>query len=501
MLIRIDRGSEVPVYRQIIQSVRSQILQGILPVGFRLPTERALARTLGVNRTTIMSAYAELKSEGLIRARVGDGTRVAAGGNAPEPPRAVLPLRWSDFTRLSFRPTDDEIKRLLALSEAQGVVVLSVGFPALDLIPLKLLKTATDAVMTKRGASAFFYGPAEGVSTFRESLAELMNVRGAPIAPDQILVTSGAQQALDLVARMLVDPGDTVVIEEPTYLGALQVLRAARARIVSVPVDSEGMRTDLLENILERSSPKLIYTLPTFQNPSGAVMSNERRMKLLDLAYRFRVPILEDDTYGDLWFDEPPPQPLRALDRHEYVLYASSFSKTLSPGLRVGWIAGPRPLIRRLVQVKQTVDLQAPTLSQMIVDEIVRSGKYAKHVADGRVAYAERGRAMGESLKKRARGWAEWIPPRGGFYYWCRIKTPVPVSALAAEAAAMRVSILPGAACMADEPTESYVRLSFSYPKPEEIDEGIARLARVVRRVAAQQEQVGLAVEATRPAV
>jgi DNA-binding transcriptional MocR family regulator len=358
-----------------------------------------------------------------------------------------------------------------------------------------------EKVFSERGAAAFFYGPAEGVSSFRGSLAELMRGRGASVSTEEILVTSGSQQALDLLARTFLDPGDTVVVEEPSYLGALQVFRATRARIVSVPVDENGMRVDRLETLLARVSPKLIYTLPTFQNPSGTVMSLERRMKLLDLAYRFRVPIVEDDVYCDLWYDEPPPPPLRALDRHGYVIYASSFSKVLSPGLRVGWIAGPRPLMRRLVQAKQAMDLQAPTVSQMVIERLLSSGGYAEHIQSLREAYARRRDAMEEGLRRHARGWGEWRRPRGGFFHWCRILPPVSIEGLVAGAAEKRVSILPGSACLAEETIEGHLRLSFSFAPPEEIETGIARLARVVRRAAAQVREPQEAVGATRPVV
>jgi DNA-binding transcriptional MocR family regulator len=502
MHVKIDRGSSVPIYRQISQFLRTQILQGGLPEGYRLPPERALAKTLGVNRTTVMNAYAELKADGLVHGRVGDGTRVAAvARETPARQRDVQAIRWSDFARLSIRPSDDEVRKLLALSEEQGVIVLSVGFPALEAIPLRLLQHAAGEVFEQRGASALFYAPAEGVSSFREALAGLMANRGASLGPEEIVVTSGSQQALDIVARTLIEPGDTVVVEEPTYMGALQCFRAAGARLMSVPVDGEGMRTDLLASLLGRCSPKFIYTLPTFQNPSGSVMSLERRMRLLDLAYRFRVPIVEDDVYGELWYDEAPPPPLRALDRHGYVLYAGSFSKALCPGLRVGWIAGPRSLTRRLVQVKQLMDLQAPTLSQMIIERLLVSGEYARHVETARKRYAPRRDAMEKALKRHARGWAEWSRPGGGFYYWCRVETSLPIAALAAEAAEKKVSILPGSTCTAVEAAENRIRLSFSCAKPEEIEEGITRLARVVRRASARAHAVSPPVDATRPMI
>jgi DNA-binding transcriptional MocR family regulator len=498
----IDRQSRVPVFRQISQFFSGQILQGALPEGFRLPPERSLARTLGVNRTTVMNAYAELKAERLVHGRVGDGTRVVAvGRETPARPTEVQPLRWSDFSRLSFRPTDEEIKNLLALSEHKDVILLSLGFPALEAVPLRMLREAAEDVLRRRGAAALFYAPAEGVSSFRASLATLMGERGAPMSSDEIVVTSGSQQALDVIVRTLVEAGDTVVVEEPTYLGALQIFRAAGVRLVSVPVDRDGMRVDLLEHLLERYNPKLIYTLPTYQNPSGSVLSQERRVKLLDLAYRFRIPIVEDDVYGDLWYDAPPPPALYALDRHGFVLYAGSFSKALCPGLRVGWIAGPRLLVRRLVQVKQLVDLQAPTLSQMMIERVLESGNYARHVQQARKRYATHRAAMEDALRRHARGWAEWTRPAGGFYYWCRLASPLSAASLAVAAAEKSVSILPGAACIAGESPEDHIRLSFSCATPKEIETGIARLSRVARRLGSQSREAEHSVDATRPVI
>jgi GntR family transcriptional regulator of abcA and norABC len=231
------------------------------------------------------------------------------------------------------------------------------------------------------------------------------------------------------------------------------------------------------------------------------VQSHARRLRLLDLAYRFRIPILEDDVYGDLWYDTPPPPPLRSLDRHGFVLYAGSFSKMLCPGLRVGWIAAPRLIVRRLAQAKQLMDLQAPTLSQMIVERVLDSGQYAEHAEQARRLYALRRTAMDEALRSHGHGWAEWQVPAGGFYYWCRLAPPLGAAALAVGAAEKDVSILPGAACIAGESTANFVRLSFSCVTPAQIELGIARLGRVARRLESHTREADGVVNATRPVI
>lgn len=501
MEIRIDRESATPVYRQISQFISQMILHGDLPEGYRLPPERLLARSLGVNRTTVMNAYAELKADGLIDGRVGDGTRVAAAGKTAIMGSGAHPLRWSDLMRPSTRAGDQNLRDLLALSENRDSILLSLGFPAPELLPAALLRRGLDEILTEQGAGPYAYGPAEGMSTFREALSGLMGARGSNVSAGEILVTSGAQQAIDLVTRALVEPGDAVIVEEPTYIGALQVFRGAQARVISVPLDREGMRLDALETILTRFQPKLIYTLPTFQNPSGRLMGTGRRSRLLELAYRYRVPILEDDVYSDIWFDSPPPPSLHAIDPLGHVVYASSFSKALCPGLRVGWLVAPRPIFDRLVQIKQAADLQTPTLSQLLVERLLRAGLYTKHVDGIRRKYRDRRDAMEEALRKYGSDWAEWSPPRGGFYIWCRIKSVVPVRAVASAAADGGVSILPGDACVAGDGAADFARLSYSYADPARIGEGIARLAETVRKLRTRGPAPRAGITTTRPVV
>lgn len=500
MEIRIDRGGEVPIYRQISQALRERILRGHLPPGFRLPPERALALQLGVNRATVLSAYRELKGEGLVGGRVGHGTTVL-GRLAQATADGVAPLRWSDFVRPgAAQPLDQGLREFLALSESSGVIVLSSGFPALELTPAEELRATLEAVIAERGSAALFYAPTEGVSSFREALTGLMASRGVACSPEEVLVTSGSQQALDLVARAFLEPGDTVIVEEPTYFGALQTFRAARARILGLPMDAEGPRPDALEHLLTRQAPKLVYLLPTFQNPSGCLTTLPRRQALLELAHRHRVPVLEDDSYSDLSYEGPPPPPIRSLDRHGFVLYVSSFSKVMCPGLRVGWIVAPPPVVRALARLKQTADLQSPTLSQMALERLLRDGGYARHAGRLRSHYARRHAAMEAALREEAAGLLRWSTPRGGSYFWCRLETPVPESALATRAAEEGVSFLPGALCFAQEPPASHLRLSFSFPTPEQIREGVGRLSRAVRS-ATDQIVAAAPAGSTRPLV
>ncbi len=308
-----------------------------------------------------------------------------------------------------------------------------------------------------------------------------MGRRGAPCSPDEILVTNGSQQAIALIAQVLLEPGDCAVVEEPSYFGALNVFRRAQARLLAVPTDRSGMRTDLLEPLLQRYRPKFIYTLPTHQNPSGALLSLERRRQLLELAHRFRVPIVEDDIYRDLSYDGEPPAPLHGLDDAGFVVYVSSFSKVASPGLRLGWVAAPRPLLHRLVQAKQLADLHAPTLSQLLIERLLASEEFPRHIAHLRAAYAARRDAMEAALRAEAPEGVWWTRPAGGFYFWCRLPAVSP-AALLARAGEAHVAYLPGTPCFIHEPSEQWIRLSYSHCPVEQIHEGVARLMRALRR-------------------
>ncbi|MFN7986298.1 MAG: PLP-dependent aminotransferase family protein [Thermoanaerobaculia bacterium] len=502
MDIRIDRESAVPVYLQIRGGIRDLILCGRLPDGFRLPPERQLATALGVNRTTVLSAYRELKADGLVEAHVGRGTEVVAQRAARSAVEPAGPLPWRQLAREgSVREPDPLVRDVLALTERHDVISLQAGLPAAELLPLDDLRRVQEEILDRKGPEALLHSPTEGVTAFREALCRHMVPRGIRSSPEEILVTSGSQQGLDLVARTLLSPGDVVVVEEPSYFGALEVFRSARVRLLGVPVDAEGMRTDLLEGLLSRQRPRLIYTLPTFQNPSGCVLGAARRQRLLELAWLHQVPVLEDDSYSDLRYEGDPIPSLKALDPYGHVIHLSSFSKVLFPGLRLGWIAGPRPLVRQLALAKQTVDLHSGTLGQWIVEGFLTSGRFAKHLSKTRAAYRRRRDVLLEALAAEKVPGLSWNRPEGGFYAWCHLPEDVRPAALLAHAASERVAYLPGAASFAEEPPANTIRLNFTFAPEEQLREGARRLGRALRAAQAEPRRGQHAVVGTPPIV
>ncbi|MGE5235040.1 MAG: PLP-dependent aminotransferase family protein [Acidobacteriota bacterium] len=501
MDIAIDRTSSVPIYVQISQQIRALITSGSLPAGFRLPPERRLASALGVTRGTVLAAYRELRADALLDAHVGRGTVVLPqrfqGG-----PATRIGIAWSELFRAGAgRAQDPLVRDLLELTERNDVVSLAVGLPAPELMPLATLHHLLDEVIAETGAAALLHCPTEGHTPLREAIAEVMATRGIRVTPAEVLVVSGAQQGLDLAARVFLDPGDLVVVEEPSYFGALQAFRTAQARFLPVAADEDGMRTDLLEAALRRHRPKLIYTLPTFQNPSGHVMSLDRRRHLLELATSFQVPVLEDDPYSELRYEGEPLPSLKALDDAGVVLHLSTFSKALFPGLRLGWLLAPRPAIRQFALVKQVADLHSSTLGQCLIERFLRRGYWGPFIRACRAAYAARRDTMLSALAAEAPAGMTWRRPEGGFYLWSRLPDGTGMTRLLTRAAEAGVAFLPGRACFVNEPGADFIRLSFSLSDEGRIRDGIHRLVTAIRESTGQPRAVAPTDYESRPIV
>jgi len=487
MNITIDRDSRLPIYLQIVRQMREMILSGVLPAGTKLPPERRLAQSLGVNRSTVLNAYSELKADALVESHVGRGTIVMPIPSPQDDEDAIRHPEWRQYFRAETGYSRDPLIRdLLEMIERNDVISLALGLPAPELIPLDLYRELTVQLLTDIGPSLLLHCPTEGIAPLREALGEWLGPRGIRCTAAEVLILSGSQQGLDLAARVFLSPGDEVVVEEPTYLGALQVFRSAGVRIIGIPMDEQGMRTDVLAKVLERRRPKLIYTLPTFQNPSGTLMSVERRVHLLQLAEEHNVPVLEDDPYSELSYGPPPPPTLKALDTHQRVIYLSTFSKILFPGLRVGWLVAPRPVIRQFALVKQTIDLHTNTPAQWLMERFLRRGLVERHLQRLRQEYRQRRDTMEDTLLENPPPGFTWRKPAGGFYFWCRCPEAVERTPLLSHAVEHKVTFLPGWSCFNDEPAATYIRLNFSYPRPEQIRSGVRRLMRVIAEVADQ---------------
>lgn len=500
--ITIDRSSDEPIYRQLVRRIQAMIHTGALPEGFRLPPERRLAAALDINRSTVLNAYRELKALGLVDAHVGRGTAVRRPPAPPAPPGATTSVPWRQLFRSgAARSRDPILADLLATTERRDLISFSIGLPAPELLPLEIVSRLADEILRKSGPDSMLHCPTEGHTPLRSTLARWLASRGIHAGTSDVLVVSGSQQGLDLLARTFLDPGDAVVVEEPSYIGALQAFRGTQARLIGVPVDAHGMRTDILASVLEHHRPKFIYTLPTFQNPSGAVMTVERRRHLLELAARWQVPVVEDDPYSELRYEGDPLPSLKALDEHDLVIYLSTFSKVLLPGLRIGYMVAPPVVLRQLVLAKQGADLHSNTFGQYLLDRFVRDGHFAAHIDGLKRAYRRRRDLMTAALERESGLALEVRAPDGGFYIWCGIPQGIDQSALLAHATTRGVTFLPGQACFAADPPENALRLNFTHCAEADIGVGVERLLEAMREASAVARRLPIEGQSTSPVV
>ena len=384
------------------------------------------------------------------------------------------------------------VREILKITSQPDVISFAGGMPAPELFPLKEIEQACVKVLRKHGSSALQYSISEGYVPLREFIVQKMARYNIMATVDNVLITTGSQQGLDLVARVLVDPGDVIIVEAPTFVGALQSFTAYQASYASVPLDDEGMMVDVLQQKIVETHPKFMYVLPNFQNPAGVTLSKNRRERLVTLAHQYGVPILEDDPYGELRFEGEHLEPLVVLSARQNgqqsgyfegdVIYMSTFSKTLAPGLRLGWVVAPVEVIKKLVQAKQGADLHTSTFDQMMAYEVVSDGFLDEHVKEIKETYRQRRDAMLTAMDQRFPDGTTWTRPQGGLFLWVSLPEGVDCEELIKEAIEQKVAFVPGTAFYADGSGHDSLRLTFATCPSDMIDEGIKRLGKAIVR-------------------
>ena len=377
------------------------------------------------------------------------------------------------------------MRDLMAITARPEVISLAGGLPDTSTFPPESFAAATRRIAEESCARALQYGPTEGLDETKTCIVEAMAAEGMRVDADDLIVTTGGQQVIDLVTKVLIDPGDVVIAEGPTYPGAVPVFSSYEADVVQIDMDSEGMRIDLLENTLDRLEregrrPKFIYTVPTFQNPAGVTLSAPRRKRLVEVARERELLVLEDNPYGLLRFEGPVPEPLYSLDGGVYVMYLGTFSKTLSPGIRLGWVAAPGPVLEKINLGKQAADLCTSTLSQLMVQAYFEQGHWSDYVASLVELYRGRRDTMLDALAEHFPPQAEWTRPAGGLFVWVTLPDFIDTTDLLARALRENVAFVPGEAAYLDGRGRSSLRLSFSACGHDEIREGIRRIGEVV---------------------
>ena len=470
-----------PFYRRLVDVIEAGIGRGAVPAGYRLPPERDLARTLGVSRATVVSAYRELESRGLVRGYVGRGTFVSA-----KPDGGGAPFAWrGKIAASALQATDTTVRDLVRAASDPGLLSLAAGEPALDAFPIEAFRQAMDGVLTKNASVAWRHGPTEGMPRFRAALADRFGGD-----PEHVLVISGAQQGLDLLTRCLVDPGDAVIVDRPGYLGAIQSFRKAGARLVGWDIVRADV--DELEELLLRYRPKLIYTNPTHQNPTGVTLPIRTRRELLELAARYRVPIVEDDTYRELGLEATPPPSLFKLDEaRTIVIRVNSFSKMLAPGLRLGWISAVNPIIEQLALIKQQIDPHTQNLVQLVVCQLLETGVFDRHLTTLKAEHRRRRDAMVHAIRQHVPpGALRFNVPDGGMYLWCRLGPRVRARAVQDYAARESVVVVTGEPFYVDQGGANELRICYTSQPADRAVRAAQVLARSLAAVAREGSDV-----------
>lgn len=487
LLLSLDPRSRTPLFRQVLDGIRERIAAGDLRPGESLPSTRRLAQGLGLHRSTVAVAYQELWSLGFVDLRPGSRPRVR------ERTQLVSPARPAEAGLLDWRAVashrSNEVARLYrrlgAAAGAGAAPVVSFRSLEMDprLYPVEGLRSCLRRALAREGAALLGYGDPAGHARLRATIAARLRRHGICATAGEILLTNGSQQAIDLVFRMIAAPGRSVAVEAPTYDSMLPLLRLYGLRPIEIPLRHDGLDLAALEQALRRERPTLVYTMPSFQNPTGVCTSQAHREALLALCQRRRVPILEDGFEEEMKYAGRAVLPLKSMDRRQLVIYCGTFSKVLFPGLRIGWVAADRRCIERLTAIRRFGEVAPAGLLQAALQEFCEDGSYDRHLARMHRVYRRRMQVALRALRQHVDpAWAGWAEPRGGYLIWLRLKRwPARAGDVDEVLAAHGVQAAPGRQFFCSKRREGYLRLSVSALDEGEIVEGVVRLARALR--------------------
>ncbi|PHV06925.1 2-aminoadipate aminotransferase [Janthinobacterium sp. BJB412] len=386
------------------------------------------------------------------------------------------PMQWR-FAERAEQLQSSFIREILKITQQPEIISFAGGLPSPATFPVDEMKVAFDKVLTNSGKVALQYGPTDGYLPLRQWIADSLSANGAKIVPEQVLMTSGSQQALDLLGKVLIDEGSRVLVETPSYLGALQAFSVYRPQFVSVDTDEHGLVPESLDKVAQGA--RLLYALPNFQNPTGRTLSLERRHQLVETCARLGLPLIEDDPYGALSYKGAPLPKMVAMNP-DGVIYMGSFSKVLTPGIRLGYVVAPLPLVRRLELAKQAADLHTSQLTQMVVHEVIKDGFLDRHIPQIRTLYGDQCQCMLEAMDQHFPAGVTWTKPEGGMFIWVTLPKHINAMKLLDEAIANKVAFVPGSPFYANEPETNTLRLSFVTVSPERIRTGIEILGKLI---------------------
>lgn len=488
MLFTINRKSTEPIYRQIVLSIRDLVAREVLMPGESIPSTRRLSNMLGVSRRTVDQAFAILQAEGLIESHVGQGSFISQA--LPKPVKAdqevkskTRDCRTSDRFWDSIRMNGADKTRLehFLFKAAKAVPYSFVSaMPDPSLFPVQRFRRCVDKVLRSQGRRLAELSDTIGYYPLREDLAHHLKKKGAFVTPEEILITSGCQQSMDLICRLLLSREDPVLLENPIYPAAIRTFRFHSGKTLPLPVTGDYTPVNAFDEIARRHSPKLVYTAPNFQNPTGISMSESARRGLAELSSSFGVPTVEDDVFGDLYFEGRRIPNLKAFDQSGSIIYINSFSKTLGTGLRLGWIVAARPFIEELGYLKEISDLETSGVLQASVHIFCRRGIFDRHIKRVRTVFRERRDAMLDSLGKYFPRDCIWSEPKGGLFVWVTLDERIDSRNLLLDAHKNGVAFSPGDLFDSQSSSKNKIRLTYGSLEPSEIREGVKILGRIL---------------------
>ena len=464
-----------PKYQYIIDYIKEKIAKGEWSIGSPIPSQRNLAKQFEVNRSTVLTALEELRAEGLLEGKAGKETVVT--NNTWTLMGAKSSTNWNGNVTLGVhKPSVSMVQEINKAESNTNLIQLSKGELSPEMFPLEEMKFIVQKISNQ--LTSFGYEEPKGNIHLRQAISDYLKLRGIEASPSSILVVSGALQALHLISIGLLKRGSTVLLEMPSYLYSLTVFESAGMELQGLAMDTEGLIIDSIY-LTKENGKNILYTIPTFHNPTGALMQEKRREKLIAYCEREQLPVIEDDVYHDLWIDSPPPRPLKARDLYGNVLYVGSLSKTLSPGLRIGWIVGSESVINRLADLKMQSDYGSSTLSQLVAAEWLSSNFYDSHLDKLREQLRVRRKVALDALDKYLSPYATWDIPKGGLFIWVKIKPEFKVKRLFEKAFSNNILLNPGS--IYAEKSGQFIRISYGYASLDEIKVGIFKLSEIIK--------------------
>ncbi|WML32891.1 PLP-dependent aminotransferase family protein [Clostridium sp. OS1-26] len=470
-----NKNSSIPLYKQIVDYIKEKIATGEWSISSKLPTQRELAERFEVNRSTVVEALDDLKAEGLIEGKSGGGTTIV--NNTWSLLVSTPPPNWQSYISSGIhKPNLSIIQAINKFEYKENMIRLGTGELSPELFPKEMMKVVLDSVGNK--IESLGYEEPKGSLYLRQIISQYLKKYEINVSPDSILIVSGSLQALQLISLGILHPGSTVLSEKLSYIKSLHVFQSAGMRVKGIAMDSQGIKISEIMNSLNRTTT-LLYTIPTFHNPTGIVMPQHKRNELLEVCEKARLPIIEDDAYRELWLDAEPPLPLKAKDKNGSVLYMGTISKSLAAGIRIGWLIGPEPVIERLGDIKMQTDYGSSSLSQWALAEWISSGLYEKYLEELREKLRVKRQVALNALEKYFSDIATWNKPSGGFYIWLKLKKQIAMEKLFYLCCDNGILINPGN--VYDFSKNLNLRISYSYSSLYDLENGLKRLSQMIR--------------------